>query len=101
MQPCKTGDQPYSDASPNGDNTRLQQNVYLIQIGEVSLYGWSPVLQVWVQLLHYIQITTYFLALIRSSLVKLETSSDHCLFFRASEKIMEGLKCLTRIFRSY
>ena len=29
--------------------------------GEVPLKGWSPVLQVWIQLLHYIQITTYFL----------------------------------------
>ena len=28
---------------------------------EHSLYGWSPVLQVWIQLLHYIQKTTYFL----------------------------------------
>ena len=23
MQPCKTGDQPYSDASPNGECSRL------------------------------------------------------------------------------
>ena len=37
-------------------------------LGEVSLYGRSPVLQVYIQLLHYIQITY------KSSLVKLETS---------------------------
>ena len=30
-------------------------------LGDVSLNGWSPVLQVWIQLLHYIQITAYFL----------------------------------------
>ena len=31
-------------------------------LGEASLYyGWSPVLQVWIQQLHYIRITTHFL----------------------------------------
>ena len=30
-------------------------------LGEISLNGWSPVLQVWIQLLHYIRKTTYFL----------------------------------------
>ena len=36
-------------------------------------YGWSPVLQAWSQLLHYIQRITYFSS-IKSSLVKLETN---------------------------
>ena len=35
-------------------------------LGEVSLYSWSPVLQVWIQLLNS--------SLVKSSLVKLETS---------------------------
>ena len=30
-------------------------------LGEVSLYDWSPVLQVWTQQLHYIQITHIYL----------------------------------------
>ena len=42
--------------------------------GELSLYSWSPVLQAWVQLLHYKQLTTLFLFLVKYSLVKLETS---------------------------
>ena len=40
--------------------------------GEVSLSDWSPVVQVWINLLQYIQITSFFL--VKSSLVKLETS---------------------------
>ena len=35
--------------------------LYSVQLGEVSLWSWSPVLQAWIQLLHYIQIRTYFL----------------------------------------
>ena len=31
-----------------------------LTVGEVSLYEWSPVLQVWTQLLHLILIATYF-----------------------------------------
>ena len=43
-----------------------------------KLFGWSPVIQVWIQLLHYIQITTnIFFFLVQSSLVKLETSRVH------------------------
>ena len=40
-------------------------------LGDVSLYGWSIILKVWIQLLHYIQATKYFLLLVKSSLVKL------------------------------
>ena len=29
-------------------------------VGVVALYAWSPVLKVWIQLLHYLQITTDF-----------------------------------------
>ena len=44
-------------------------------LGKVSLNGWSPVLQVWIQLLHYIRKTgDIFSLLVKSSLVKLETS---------------------------
>ena len=39
-----------------------------------SIGPWSPVLQVWIQLLLYIQKTTFFASLVKSSLVKLETS---------------------------
>ena len=40
-----------------------------------KLFGWYPV---WIQLLHYIQITTnIFYFLVKSSLVKLETSRVH------------------------
>ena len=42
-------------------------------LGEVSLYGWSPVLQVWIQLLRYTQITTYFFLII-SNLIQMDTS---------------------------
>ena len=35
-------------------------------LGEVSLYGWSPVLQVWIRLLHYIQKTIIFLGQVQS-----------------------------------
>ena len=42
-------------------------------LGKVSLYGWSLVLQVCTELLHYILIATYFL-LLKSNLVRLETS---------------------------
>ena len=41
-------------------------------MGEASQYNWSPVLQVWIQLLHYKQKTAIFL--VKSSLVKLEAS---------------------------
>ena len=33
----------------------------LAVVGEVYLYSWSPLLQVWIQLLHYTQKTTLFL----------------------------------------
>ena len=39
-------------------------------LGEVFITSWSPVLQVWIQLLHYLQIRTYFL--LRSNLVLLK-----------------------------
>ena len=42
------------------------------ECSRVWLYNWSPVLQVWNQLLIYIQWTTYFL--VKSSLARLETS---------------------------
>ena len=38
------------------------------------LSGWFPVLQVWIQLLHYIQKNNIVSSLVKSSLVKLETS---------------------------
>ena len=40
----------------------------LSPLGEVLLYGWSPVLHVWILLLHYIQLIKYVL------FVKLESS---------------------------
>ena len=44
-------------------------------LGEVSLYNWSPVLQAWIQLLlHHIQIIAYFLLLVKSNLVKIDSS---------------------------
>ena len=48
------------------DGVFLQANFLCVDarvhspLGEVSLYGWSPALQVWNQLLHYIQIITLF-----------------------------------------
>ena len=33
---------------------------------EVSLHGWSPVLQVWIQLLHYIQKHIFFVGQVQS-----------------------------------
>ena len=38
---------------------------------EVSLYGWCPVLQVWIEQIHYVKITTYFI--FWPNPVKLET----------------------------
>ena len=35
-------------------------------MGEVSLYGWPPVLQVWIQLLHSIQKHIFFLGQVQS-----------------------------------
>ena len=29
-------------------------------LGEESLYGWYPILQAWIQLLHYMQKKTFF-----------------------------------------
>ena len=51
----------------------LEENTH--RLGEVSLYGWSPVLQVWIQLRHYKQIpNNMFSPLVKSSLMKLESS---------------------------
>ena len=44
------------------------------RFGEVSLYSWSQVLQVLIQLLHYIQVIFFFPFLVKYSIVKLETS---------------------------
>ena len=43
---------------------------------EVLLYGWPPVLQVWIQLLPYILINNISSLLVKSSLFKLETSCE-------------------------
>ena len=54
---------------------------------EDALYSWSPVLQIWIQLLHYIPITT-------STLVKLETGLD-------SIKILQRKFLLNAIFQAF
>ena len=36
MQPCKTGDQPYSDASPNSEFSLLEFNYCTAQYSEKS-----------------------------------------------------------------
>ena len=47
----------------------LSINCYDSTEGEVSLNGWSAVVQVWTQLLHYIQIFTHFLFLVNPNLL--------------------------------
>ena len=53
----------------------LNQTVYprVREQSQLGTYHWSPVLQAWTELLHYIRITT-FSFLVKSNLVKLETS---------------------------
>ena len=43
-------------------------------LGDLSPYDLSPVLQVWIKLLHYTQINNFFSSLVKSNLVKLEYS---------------------------
>ena len=39
MQPCKTGDQPYSDASPNGECSLVRRNVFpTAHVADVKRY---------------------------------------------------------------
>ena len=45
-------------------------------LDEVASYDWPPAWLVWIQLLYYLQITTYFSCLVESKLVTLEISQS-------------------------
>ena len=49
-------------------------NQRALTVEQESLYCWFPVFKVWIQLLQYIQINYIFSVLVKSNLVKLETS---------------------------
>ena len=39
MQPCKTGDQPYSDPSPNGECSLICLSVFMLEPKDRNLHG--------------------------------------------------------------